>query len=270
MIWMQQDTSAHANGASHASTTTRLIILDRRALIRECIASSLRMLTRKIEILRGASVAEDLRAYELADADVVMLSTSAAPAFSDALGYEIARLLSDRPDVPIVLIADSSDAKEAQHIISRWRLRGYLSTSSTLAAMEAALDVVLTGGTYLPPTRSGNSEDAIDATVTLTSARAAKLTAREQAVLLLLREGMPNKIIAHRLGISLSTVKAHVHSIMTKLHSRNRTEAAMLSSEPLITILPGGNESGTLPASIAPLPHEPNFGPRGVYNSPQA
>lgn len=51
------------------------------------------------------------------------------------------------------------------------------------------------------------------------------LTPREIEVLELLAEGLPNKGIAARLGISDQTVKFHVAAIMGKLDASNRTDA---------------------------------------------
>ena len=55
------------------------------------------------------------------------------------------------------------------------------------------------------------------------------LTPREQEVLGLLAEGLPNKslplVIAHRLSISEHTVKFHVNAILGKLGAQSRTEA---------------------------------------------
>lgn len=51
------------------------------------------------------------------------------------------------------------------------------------------------------------------------------LTMREVQVLELLAEGLPNKAIAVRLGISDQTVKFHVSSITGKLGAVNRTDA---------------------------------------------
>jgi DNA-binding NarL/FixJ family response regulator len=51
------------------------------------------------------------------------------------------------------------------------------------------------------------------------------LTAREREVLGLLADGLPNKTIAGRLGISDQTVKAHVAAICGKLGALNRTDA---------------------------------------------
>jgi DNA-binding CsgD family transcriptional regulator len=51
------------------------------------------------------------------------------------------------------------------------------------------------------------------------------LTRREVQVLELLAEGLPNKAIAERLGISDQTAKFHVASISGKLGAANRTDA---------------------------------------------
>lgn len=55
------------------------------------------------------------------------------------------------------------------------------------------------------------------------------LTPREVQVLELLAEGLPNKAIAARLGISDQTVKFHVAAISGKLGAANRTAAVRLA-----------------------------------------
>ena len=52
-----------------------------------------------------------------------------------------------------------------------------------------------------------------------------QLTAREQEVLVLLAEGMPNPRIAEQLVVTLDTVKKHVSHLLGKLGAANRTEA---------------------------------------------
>ena len=64
---------------------------------------------------------------------------------------------------------------------------------------------------------------ATDRTETLTIEE--PLTSREIEVLELLTEGLSNKAIAARLGISDQTVKFHVSSIRGKLGAANRTDA---------------------------------------------
>ena len=55
------------------------------------------------------------------------------------------------------------------------------------------------------------------------------LTAREIDVLELLAQGLPNKAIAVRLGISDQTVKFHVAAVCGKLGAANRTDAVRLA-----------------------------------------
>ena len=57
------------------------------------------------------------------------------------------------------------------------------------------------------------------------------LTEREEQVLLTLARGRTNAEIAAELHISLSTVKTHIGSLMTKLGARNRVEVAMWGYE---------------------------------------
>jgi DNA-binding NarL/FixJ family response regulator len=54
-----------------------------------------------------------------------------------------------------------------------------------------------------------------------------KLTRREQEILALLAKGFLYKEIADQLGISLSTVRAHLHAVYEKLHVQSRTEAVV-------------------------------------------
>jgi DNA-binding NarL/FixJ family response regulator len=55
------------------------------------------------------------------------------------------------------------------------------------------------------------------------------LTRRELDVLASMADGLPNKAIASRLGISDQTVKFHVASIIGKLGAANRTQAVRIA-----------------------------------------
>jgi DNA-binding NarL/FixJ family response regulator len=76
---------------------------------------------------------------------------------------------------------------------------------------------------------SGDQRDiaphAVDVSVEDGRAYVEPLTPREIEVLELLAEGLPNREIARRLGISDQTVKFHVASISGKLGAANRTDA---------------------------------------------
>ena len=56
------------------------------------------------------------------------------------------------------------------------------------------------------------------------------LTPREQEVLALLSEGLSNRDVASRLGISHHTAKFHVNAILDKLGATTRTEAVVLAA----------------------------------------
>ncbi|GGZ26416.1 MULTISPECIES: response regulator transcription factor [Asticcacaulis] len=56
--------------------------------------------------------------------------------------------------------------------------------------------------------------------------RSEHLSLREVSVVRLIGQGMSNKVIARRLGITPETVKSHVKNIFVKLSVRNRAEAA--------------------------------------------
>jgi DNA-binding NarL/FixJ family response regulator len=59
------------------------------------------------------------------------------------------------------------------------------------------------------------------------SSEVEKLTKREQEILALLAKGYLYKEIADHLGISLSTVRAHLHTVYEKLHVQSRTQAVV-------------------------------------------
>ena len=53
------------------------------------------------------------------------------------------------------------------------------------------------------------------------------LTAKEIEIVSLLSEGLPNKLIAEKLLVSLGTLKWHLHNIYSKLQVKNRTQALL-------------------------------------------
>ena len=55
------------------------------------------------------------------------------------------------------------------------------------------------------------------------------LSARQREVLILLCEGLPNKLIGRRLGLSDATVKCHVASILRSLNVGSRLEAVAVA-----------------------------------------
>ena len=91
---------------------------------------------------------------------------------------------------------------------------GEFETLGEARASGVAADAIL-----IAPPRAGDEEARLVET----------LTSRETEVLELLAEGLSNKGIAARLGISDQTVKFHVASIGGKLGAANRTDAVRLA-----------------------------------------
>ncbi len=54
-----------------------------------------------------------------------------------------------------------------------------------------------------------------------------RLSPREQEILALLAKGYLYKEISDRLGITIGTVRAHLHKVYEKLHVQTRTEAVV-------------------------------------------
>ena len=79
------------------------------------------------------------------------------------------------------------------------------------------------------------------------SARLLRLTPRQREVLVLLCEGLSNKLIARRLNISPATVKVHIGSILRELGVASRLQAVViarglgLAGEPGSVAVPAGN-----------------------------
>jgi DNA-binding NarL/FixJ family response regulator len=92
--------------------------------------------------------------------------------------------------------------------------------------LHVALEAVSAGLAVLPQSVANYVLEQQPAVAALDAQpQAEALTAREQEVLLLLSQGLPNKLIARELGISEHTVKFHVSSLYAKLGASSRTEA---------------------------------------------
>ena len=74
----------------------------------------------------------------------------------------------------------------------------------------------------------GGSESSGDRAL---AARLASLTQQQMRVLMMLGEGLLNKQIAFKLGVSEATVKAHVSAILQKLGVDSRTQAVIAISK---------------------------------------
>jgi DNA-binding NarL/FixJ family response regulator len=98
-----------------------------------------------------------------------------------------------------------------------------LPAHASAAVIVAAIDAVTAGLVVLHPDTMPGGKPVLAA-----SRVAAALSPREIEVLGMMADGLGNKIIAARLGISPHTVKFHVASIFAKLGAESRTEAVTI------------------------------------------
>jgi DNA-binding NarL/FixJ family response regulator len=141
----------------------------------------------------------------------------------DAGGDEVSLdlLRQHLPRLPVVLVlADSAeDAESAWAAGARGVLHRRVEPTVVLAAARAVLAGLWTSD--LPPSRPPAAEPSDPETLT------EPLTARELQVLRLMADGLPNKLISARLGVTESTVKYHVNAILRRMDAQSRTEAVV-------------------------------------------
>ena len=137
-------------------------------------------------------------------------------------------LLEPTLDAAIVLLTEVTEARSISRLL-RSRVRAILSRESepddVLSAIYASYD-----GLVLLSTPTAESLAAVygDQPLEVEAELSEEITSRETDVLRMLAEGLVNRDIAARLGISEHTVKFHISSILDKLGASTRTEAVTL------------------------------------------
>jgi DNA-binding NarL/FixJ family response regulator len=173
----------------------------------------------QIQIVEGSSNDFDSSEDALSgsQADVVLTATES----DESSLAEIERTANEAP--LILLASDRAERAEA----FRHGVRAVLPNHVTGPQIVAAIEAVAAGLGVFDP-------EEIDQLVTLGTTNETPeklleaLTPREIQVLRAMAEGLGNKEIAVRFGISENTVKFHVGSVMGKLGAASRTEAVML------------------------------------------
>jgi DNA-binding NarL/FixJ family response regulator len=134
--------------------------------------------------------------------------------------------MSDVRDAGVPVVALVPEAARGTEVWAAGA-RGMVPRSVDAPTLMAALRAVAAGLTVFssevvgpqPPVRARPSQELAE-----------DLTPREHEVLQLLAEGLPNKAIARKLGISEHTVKFHINAILGKLGAGSRTEAVVLAT----------------------------------------
>ncbi|WP_309707757.1 response regulator transcription factor [Armatimonas sp.] len=145
----------------------------------------------------------------------------------DAILYEgdgleqLLGILSRMPEPPALVVLGEAPSRElpllqASDALPGW---GYLGRDSEAATLALALQSAA-AGLVVHETQTRTTPAPVDDV----------LTHRELEVIALMAQGLPNKLIAFKLGVTLHTAKFHVAQILAKLGAASRTEAVTLGA----------------------------------------
>ncbi len=221
--------------------TVRVLVVDDHELFREGVVSTLESEPDFAVVGQAASCDEALAAARELHPDLILLDLY-MPGRSGLLALPALR--DELPAARIVMLTVSEDPESVTGAF-REGASGYLVKGIRADAFLEALRAVMAGESYVSPAVAGHilremhREEPVATDLE-------SLTPREHEVLQLLAQGRTNREIATTLVISEKTVKRHVTGILTKLHARNRTEAALRavdSSGDLRPLAEGGAET---------------------------
>lgn len=195
------------------------------------------------------------------DIDLVLLDL----ALGDTDGFELLdEFRAAYPAVPVVVVSASDRTSDVIRAIDGGAM-GFVPKTSSHAELHHALGLVMTGSMYVPPHMLGlpfgtgagraaaaSSGDTVPGVMRTPGDSAAAplgpasrpephqklptmkdigLTPRQSEVLSLLLQGLPNKLIARQLNLSVETVKDHVAAVLRALGVSTRTQAVLAVSQ---------------------------------------
>lgn len=194
----------------------RVVVADDHAVVR----AGLQQLLAGAEDIEVVGVAADGgEAVELARRhrpDVVLMDLQ----MPGVDGVSATRLLAEEDLAQVLVLTSFSDSERIVAALDAGAV-GYLLKDAEPDEVLAGIRAVQRGESPLHP-RAARQLLAARATVS-----APDLTPREVEVLRLVRQGLANKQIARRLGISERTVKAHLTSVYAGIGVTDRTQAAL-------------------------------------------
>ena len=224
---------------AHFPETAWIAVVDSRPGRREFICNFLAAQDRLAGRIVSLSL-EDLfrdRPTPLSEPAMIVYNVGGLSLADPRASDEFERLLGRFETAPVVVLSDLDAPDEAQLALVAGAA-GFVPTVLDPQLMCAALVLVQAGGKFAPPEHIDKWAQAVHLNGSPPGdepppedpvPQYEELSPRQTHVLLLLQEGLANKVIAAKLGMTESTVKVHVRQIMRRLGAGNRTEAALLA-----------------------------------------
>jgi DNA-binding NarL/FixJ family response regulator len=200
----------------------RFIIVDDHPLLRGALGQALRSAFASAEVLEAGSLDQLTERLETAgEIDLILLDLS-MPGVHGVSG--LLYLRAQHPEVPVVIVSASDDPATIRQCLD-CGASGFIPKSQPVERIREAIRRIIGGEIWLPPDVDLTSAP-VGESAELVS-RLSTLTPQQVRVLMMLGEGLLNKQIAFKLGVSEATIKAHVSAILQKLGVDSRTQAVI-------------------------------------------
>ena len=218
-----------------AARPVRLLIVDDSPLIRAGLRAVLESRSEVTIVGEAGTAAEGLAGVVQHKPDVVLLDLRLPDKPGLAACHDI---LHRRPETRVLILTSAADERHVREAIAVGA-HGYLLKENDGASLVAAITRVAAGHSVLAPSLADQVLNVMKHGAEPAAAdRLALLSPQERRVLALLAEGLTNKGIGERLGLTEKTVKNYLSNIFDKLHLTNRAQAAALYAQGIKA--PGG------------------------------
>lgn len=209
------------------NTSIRIVIVDDHPVVRFGVRQML-LADGDIEVVAELDDVDRLpEILSQSGSDIVLLDLE----LDHTHGVEALRVLRESSPTVRVIVYTSHDEEDRIVQAAELGVDGYLLKGCGQRELLAAVRSVHDGGTALESSVASKLMKHMNKRSSSSETDVVRFSKREMQVLTLLAEGRTNREIGTTLFISESTVKFHVHAILSKLGASNRTEAVSIATQ---------------------------------------